>query len=152
MAHRNISEKDWGLIVEKVPICSVDLIILDSDEEKFVLGYRNSEVAGESWFVPGGRVRKNEGLREAAKRVSKEETGLDVDIVEKLGSYQHFYDESDVGAESGKHYIANAFIVSPREGEELEKDEQHRELKWFSDRPDDTHKYTKRYLEDADLP
>lgn len=151
MAYENISEEEWGLIVEKMPICSVDLIILDSNRKKFLLGYRNSEVAGRSWFVPGGRVNKNERLREAAKRIAREETGLEIDIIEKLGSYQHFYQKSDVETETGKHYIPNAFIVSPKQEQELEKDEQHTELKWFSEPPKDTHEYTKKYLRDADI-
>ena len=127
-----VDKDKWRVIVENVPIVSVDLVVTDPRESRFVLGLRNSNVAKDTWFVPGGRIYKNESLRDAVDRVAEEEAGVEVDVVRELGTYQHFYDESDIGTDSGKHYVANAYLVYT-ENSSLESDSQHSELKWFDD-------------------
>jgi len=51
-----ISEKEWRIIVQNIPVVSVDLIVLHKGG--VVLGKRCNEPAKGEWFVPGGRVRK----------------------------------------------------------------------------------------------
>ncbi|WP_338091415.1 NUDIX domain-containing protein [Sodalis ligni] len=52
---------------------SIDLIIEDVGE--YLLGYRTNRPASGSWFVPGGRILKDENLETAFKRIISTETG-----------------------------------------------------------------------------
>lgn len=144
-----ILPETWKSIVESVPICSVDLLIL-RESEKFLLGKRTNKPAKGKWFVPGGRIEKNEGFHEAVNRISKDEVGLEVEIERRLGFYQHFYKETEVGAETGKHYVALCYVVRPVSNNPI-SDDQNSELGWFRTPPADCHKYTMTYLEDCGL-
>ena len=141
-----ISDEEWEIIVRNVPIVSVDLVVLHDDG--VVLGKRKNEPAKGEWFVPGGRVRKHERLRDAVHRIGKEELGVDVEIIEFLGTYEHFYDTADVAPSEGKHYLANGFVVRTT-GEELAPDSQHETVRTFHTPPEGLHRYVEQYLEDA---
>lgn len=63
-----------------------------------ILFIKRSEGAGRDgqWCLPGGRPHKNEPLEVACLREIKEETGLDANILDKLGDYHggtYFYCE-----------------------------------------------------------
>ena len=69
-----ISEKQYKLIVETMPIICVDLLIIN--DGKFLLLKRDNEPAkGEFWF-PGGRILKLEKIKTAALRKAIEEVNL----------------------------------------------------------------------------
>lgn len=141
-----IPNEEWETIVDNVPIVSVDLVV--ECPEGIVLGKRSNKPAKGKWFVPGGRVRKGESLEDAVHRVSMEELGVDVEIYEKLGAFEHFYETSEVGC--GKHYVAHGFRVWT-EDSVFEPDSQHGHLATFQELPQDLHEYVVDYLEEADL-
>ncbi|TKX62978.1 NUDIX domain-containing protein [Halorubrum sp. ASP1] len=141
-----IPNEEWETIVDNVPIVSVDLVV--ECPEGIVLGKRSNKPAKGKWFVPGGRVRKGESLEDAVHRVSMEELGVNVEICEKLGAFDHFYETSEVGGE--KHYVAHGFRVWT-ENSVFEPDSQHGHLATFQELPQDTHEYVVDYLEEADL-
>ena len=111
-----------------MPIVSVDLVI--SHDEGVLLGRRTNEPAKGYWFVPGGRVYKGETRREAAHRVAREELGVEVEIVESLGAFEHRYDTADVPGVDAKHYLANGYVVEVVDGE-VEPDTQHEAVRVF---------------------
>ena len=123
-----ISADDWETIVASVPIVSVDLVI--SHDEGVLLGRRTNEPAKGYWFVPGGRVYKGETRREAVHRVAREELGVEVEIVESLGAFEHRYDTADVPGVDAKHYLANGYVVEIVDGE-VEPDTQHEAVRVF---------------------
>jgi|AntRauTorcE11898_2_1112593.scaffolds.fasta_scaffold13362_3 hypothetical protein len=41
------------------------------------------------------------------------EFGCEVEIQDRFGAFEHFYETSDVDGVGSKHYVANAFIVDP---------------------------------------
>lgn len=144
-----ISDSDWKTIVANVPILSVDLVVSTSDG--IVLGRRTNEPARGEWFVPGGRVRKGEPLVEAVHRVAHDELGIDVEIRERLGVYEHVYETADLVGVGGKHYVPVGYLVETSETE-FERDLQHDVVRTFD--PDDLpalHEYTNAYLRDAGL-
>jgi 8-oxo-dGTP pyrophosphatase MutT (NUDIX family) len=68
-----LSEEEFGRIVRCAPLVSIDIIIRDP-ERKVLLGLRNHEPAKGYYFVPGGRIRKGELLKEAFSRILAAET------------------------------------------------------------------------------
>ena len=117
-----IPDDVWAEVVKHMPIPSVDLVVRCTDG--ILLAKRQNEPAKGEWFVPSGRVRKGEQLSETVERVAQEELGVGVSIEERLGTYDHPYDTSDVNKSGGKHYVANGFLVNP-ETESFFLDAQH---------------------------
>ena len=139
-----IPADDWETVVRNAPIVSVDLIVRHNGG--VVLGHRENEPIKDRWFVPGGRVQKGERLTQAVHRVAEEELGIAVEICDSLGAYEHFYQNSDIGPDIGKHYVANGFVVESLDAEFI-PDGQHAEVQVFQSPPDDLHHYTKQYLQ-----
>ena len=79
---------------------------------------RNNEPAKGFWFVPGGRILKNERVSEAFERIMKEELGLDVSYqdAELVGVFDHMYDTNFANKQGfGTHYVVITHkIISPR--------------------------------------
>ncbi|MFC4990217.1 GDP-mannose mannosyl hydrolase [Saliphagus infecundisoli] len=143
-----VPEDEWEVVVDNVPIVSVDLLV--QHEGGILLGLRENEPVKGEWFVPGGAVLKNETLDEAVQRVAKTELGCEVDVVERLGSFEHFYESSEIDGIDRKHYVAQAFVVTPTEPINA-PDDQHSELRVFTPPFDDLHPYMTRYLDHMDL-
>lgn len=142
----HIDKQTWGSIVKSMPIPSVDLLVKCPDG--ILLGKRTNEPAKGEWFVPGGRIQKGEPLREAVHRIAEEELGLEVIIEQPLGTYDHFYDCSDVPESGGKHYIAHAYTVSATNCR-VSGDGQHAEFQVFEAVPDPLHPHVKAYIEQS---
>jgi 8-oxo-dGTP diphosphatase len=67
----------------KTPLVTVDIVI--ETGEGIVLVRRQNPPLG--WALPGGFVDPGESVATAARREAKEETGLDVELMELLGVY-----------------------------------------------------------------
>lgn len=148
--HDRIPDEEWETVVRNVPIVSVDLVVSSADG--IVLGKRTNEPAKGEWFVPGGRVHKHERLVDAARRVANEELGVDVEVVEALGAYEHLYHEAELDDVGGKHYLANGFVVETDISvDEMAIDDQHGGLRSFepAKMPTDLNEYAAAYLRDA---
>lgn len=59
-------------------------IIVNSDQDKLLLVKRRDVPV---WDLPGGRLEKGESDLECAIREAKEETGLEIEIIRKIGCY-----------------------------------------------------------------
>lgn len=143
-----IPEEEWATVVRNVPVVSVDLVVRTPDG--VLLLERTNRPAKGEWFVPGGRVRKGERLVEAVHRVAREELGVEVEIEERLGAYEHLYDDAETPDAGGKHYLANGFLVST-DATEFDLDDQHGAARVFETPPADLHPYVRAYLEAAGL-
>ena len=142
-----IPHKEWETIVRNVPLVSVDLVVKHNDG--VLLGKRQNEPAKDEWFVPGGRVRKNERLTDAVHRIAQEELNCDVEINQSLGVFEHFYDTSDIPSVDSKHYLANGFVVTPNKEPSI-GDDQHEEVRTFSEPFTEFHPYVEQYLQQLD--
>lgn len=141
-----IPPSEWQVIVANVPLVSVDLIV--EHEGGVLLGERKNEPAKSTWFVPGGTVEKNESLTEAVHRIAKEELGESVDIDERLGTYEHFYDTSEIEGIDSKHYVATAYRCHFEcDDFAIDADEQHSTFEVFRPPFGEFHPYVERYLE-----
>jgi colanic acid biosynthesis protein WcaH len=120
-------------IIDATPLISIDLVIQNSDG-KYLLGLRNNRPAQGFWFVPGGRVFKNETLDNAFIRIAKEELGVNScrNNAEPLGVFEHFYEDCVFDNEISTHYVVLGYkIVLDIIIDEL-PDSQHQQYIWLS--------------------
>jgi len=142
---RPIPPEKYRVVANNVPVPSVDLLV--HHDGGLVLGRRQNEPAAGEWFVPGGSVFKRETLIEATRRVAREEIGTDVVVDDRLGTYEHFYDAAATPGVETKHYLATAYVVTPR-GAALSSDDQHSALRVFDAPFPPVHDYVERYVRD----
>ncbi len=103
------------------------------------------------WFIPGGRIFKNERIANAFKRISGNELGIEYNISQSkfLGVYEHFYDNNLFNDDFSTHYIVMGFNISLEEAAEGMK-AQHETCRWFDIEAlladPMVHRYTKDYF------
>ncbi len=112
---------------------SIDLVIEDPSGA-ILLGWRNNPPAKGYWFVPGGRILKDELFAKAFQRIVKVETGLSLTLDDAtfLGIYEHLYPEDNFSQDPsfGTHYIVIAYRIKLTYSlPELPK-EQHSDYWW----------------------
>jgi 8-oxo-dGTP diphosphatase len=102
-------------------------IILYS-QDKVLLIKRDTLPFKGYWALPGGRMDTGEVIEQTCIREVKEETGLDVEIVYKLGDYHEhgFMDGIDYD------YYPACFIVKVVGGQTLKQDSEIQEIKLFN--------------------
>jgi 8-oxo-dGTP diphosphatase len=97
------------------PTPTVDILIeLEGRPGTLVFIERAHEPLG--WALPGGFVDRGEMLADAAVREAKEETGLDVELVELFHAY------SDPKRDARQHTVSTVFIGRAR-GEPVGSDD-----------------------------
>jgi colanic acid biosynthesis protein WcaH len=121
-------------LVRNAPLVSIDLIVENNNGEVLVGRRKNSPAKG-SWFVPGGRVQKDETLDVAFARITCEEFGAKIPRVKAdfLGVFEHFYPDNFAGVSSvGTHYVVLSFRLGAREVPDAFPTRQHSEFRWMS--------------------
>ncbi|MES3812054.1 GDP-mannose mannosyl hydrolase, partial [Escherichia coli] len=93
-------------IIRNTPLISIDLII-QNEKDEYLVGKRNNRPARGFWFVPGGRILKDESLDNGFARLTQNEIGIKMIRNEStfLGIFQHFYDDNFFNNEFSTHYI-----------------------------------------------
>ena len=130
-----LSEEAFATVVQSTPLISIDLIVENAQGE-FLLGKRTNRPAQGFWFVPGGRVQKDEPLAEAFARLTQAELGLSLPMTAGrfYGVWQHFYDDNFSGAD---------FSLTLPEA-------QHNDYRWMSPKAllaaDNVHENSRAYF------
>ncbi len=139
-------------VIDSTPLVSIDLL-LENNKGEILLGKRINRPAQNYWFVPGGRIRKNETIASAVERISNNELGqqLTVARLQAAGNYDHIYDDNYLNSPGiNTHYVVLAYRGSLSEKLSLSKDQQHAELAWWPIdkllQADDVHQNTKNYF------
>jgi 8-oxo-dGTP diphosphatase len=80
------------------------------------------------WALPGGRVDPGETVEQTIVREVKEETGLTVEIMSKVGEYH------EQGVQGGVEYdyYPACFLVKTIDGETKKQESEIEEIKLFS--------------------
>lgn len=145
-----LSEQTFKTIVASTPLISIDLIVRDP-KNKILLGKRVNRPAQGAWFVPGGRVLKDESLEQAFTRLLKVELGMGKTISSFKGVYQHFYDDNFSEESFTTHYVVLAYEVKFKGEITALPHAQHNEYSWFSElallNNDNVHMHTKWYFQ-----
>lgn len=102
--------------------------IIEIPPQKIVLVRRNTVPFRGYWALPGGRAEPNETVEQAVIREVKEETGLDVEIVTKIGEYH------EQGIQDGVEYdyYPACFLVKVIGGDMKGQRSEIQEIQLFS--------------------
>ena len=145
-----VPEELFAAFTARMPEVCVE-VVLDAPEG-VLLARRTNEPAKGEWFWPGGRLYKGEKLEPAARRIAREELGIDVTVEERLGVYAHFWERSAVSGNASRHTVNVAFRATPVDpGFEIELDTQHDDDRFLAGPEADLHEYVERYVEENDL-
>jgi colanic acid biosynthesis protein WcaH len=124
-----ISETQYKLIVETMPIICVDLLIIN--DGKFLLLKRDNEPAkGEFWF-PGGRILKLEKIKTAALRKAIEEVNLKC-IFHNIVSIEETIFKKNSEMYSDKHTINIVCKLLVDDITNIKLDDLHSSFLWTS--------------------
>lgn len=162
-----LDREAFKTIIDTTPLVSIDLLVRNA-QGQILVGKRVNRPAQGYWFVPGGRILKNERLAVAFSRLTEDELGLKLDVKDAryLGLYEHFYDDSIfTDAETGvsingvsindvsTHYVVNGLeLVLPESHVNLPC-EQHNEYRWLSKEEfktsEEVHVHSRWYVDNA---
>ena len=146
-----LSHDDFKTVVSNAPLFAIDLVVVNSAQQLLV-GLRKNTPAKGFWFVPGGRVYKNETQQQAFARISKQELGVALNIYNAtlLGVHDHFYADSIFGEDISTHYINTPYLLQFNEQDLVLPTEQHSEYKWVAlselESDQSVHHYSKVFL------
>lgn len=100
---------------------------------RVLLGLRVNRPARGAWFVPGGRIYKNERLDEAFARITLAELGREFvrSGAPLLGVYEHLYDDNALDeAGVSTHYVVLAHALSVDAAGLSLPEDQHSQYRW----------------------
>jgi colanic acid biosynthesis protein WcaH len=148
-----LPREEFLQVVERAPLVSIDLVVRRADG-KVLLGKRTNEPAKGCWFVPGGRILKNERLEAAFRRTCLDELGKPYasSVARFLGVFEHFYSTNFAGKPGvGTHYVVLAYELAPGDLPGQLPAEQHGEYRWFAVEEllgaESVHAHTKAYFQ-----
>ena len=113
MLYSAFSEMNLGTsrLYPERPMVGVGVLI--RRDGKYLIIRRAAEPDAGLWSVPGGLVDIGEKISDAAVREAKEETGLDVEIIDLLGVVDRIVRE---GSRIKYHFIIADYLAEPKEG------------------------------------
>lgn len=148
-----LPDETFKSVIQHTPLISIDLIVRNEQGE-VLLGKRVNAPANGYWFVPGGRVRKNETLDEAFIRLVREELGIESGVTRSdakfLGVFEHFYDDCMFGNDVSTHYVVLGYEIFFNNVGMLGRMDQHSMYKWIIESlvklDDSVNIFTKKYF------
>jgi 8-oxo-dGTP diphosphatase len=102
--------------------------IIPYPQNKILLIKRSTPPFVGYWALPGGRVDSGETVEQTIVREVKEETGLDVEVVSKIGEYH----EQGVQGSMEYDYYPACFLVKTVGGEIKRQKSEIQDIKLFS--------------------
>jgi colanic acid biosynthesis protein WcaH len=126
-------EKTLLEIIKLTPLVSIDLIIYNPLGE-VLLGLRRNRPARSTWFVPGGRIRKDERIPQALQRIARVELGIELDPRKThfFGVYEHLYEDNFAGEHGiSTHYVVLAHEIHLQGEMNISGDDQHTQFRWW---------------------
>ena len=121
-------------VITNTPLVSIDLIVRNPSGA-ILMGRRINEPAKDNWFVPGGRIFKNEDLKDAFRRICQEELGIELAITKAqlFGAFTHKYEVNVFGKPGiSTHYVVLAYDLNIVD-QPLDMNAQHSAIRWISE-------------------
>lgn len=128
-----LNKESFRHIVASTPLISIDLIVRN-ETGQVLLGQRLNRPAQGYWFVPGGRIRKNERIDVAFRRLTLNELGLECSAQNASfsGVFEHLYEDNFSGTDFSTHYVVLAYELRLSDSDLNLPLEQHSTYKWQS--------------------
>jgi len=152
-----LNHNDFVEVVKNTPLVSIDLIVVN-DQNEVLLGLRKNEPAKNYWFVPGGRILKNERIAKAFERIAKNELGINLAYrdADFLGVFEHLYPENFTERQDfSTHFVVLAYQVKLTQTLPNLPKTQHSRYEWFNRQSllneKNVHPYIKVYFEKTSL-
>lgn len=145
----NIPKKEYAKFHAQMPIVCIDCVV--SCDNKILLVKRKCEPMKGAWWFPGGRLIRNERLIHAAKRIVKDETGLNFSRQTFLGFDETQFETDPFDHNNGTHTINFVYAASISEIElmRIVLDDNHIAHSLFSYEEiynSSIHPYVKRFI------
>lgn len=119
-------------VIAASPLVSIDLIVRNERNE-VLLGMRTNRPAMGFWFVPGGRIRKDEPSLRALARIAQDELGISIPKSKLFGVFDHFYDDNVFAIPHVRtHYVAIGYELEICGSTPIRSDSQHARFKWWT--------------------
>lgn len=150
---QRLDESTFKTIVASTPLVSMDLIIRNSNGQ-VLLGLRTNRPAQGYWFVPGGRICKDETFEQAFFRLTEVELGQSLELSQAtfLGPYQHLYNDNFSGADFSTHYVVLGYQLDFDIDLNRLPADQHQNYQWWGVNEllasELVHRHTKAYFSD----
>lgn len=150
---------EYSYIAERFSIPALDICIFDPSGLLLMACRENTPGQG-SYFVPGGRIFKNETQSQALERILEAE-GLSIlkSNAKKFihcGVFDHLYKDGPLCSQYCSHYIVNAYklmtdsIISSQILGQIQKSPQHKDGSWkwinSNDQFLSIHPYSRQYF------
>jgi len=105
-------------------------VVVSTDRERpsLVVGMRRRGGNSVTWTLPKGTPDPGESTEETALREVVEETGLEVRIVEPLGSIEYAFMQAGTRIQKTVHY----FLMEPTGGDLARHDKEFERVRWVS--------------------
>lgn len=129
-----LSLPEFESLVKSAPLISIDFVILNVKHE-VLLGLRNNNPAKGSYFIPGGRIFKDETIKNAVSRLSIKEFGIELHLEEilPLGIFEQFYETNFFEKQNiTTHYLSMPFIYNIQGDFRWHQDSQHEKFEFFT--------------------
>ncbi|GGW82318.1 GDP-mannose mannosyl hydrolase [Alteromonas halophila] len=149
-----LDKQTFTAVIDSTPLVSIDLVVED-ERGDVLLGERANRPAKGFWFVPGGRIMKNERLTDAFERLTRDELGLSVSLAqaELIGPFEHFYSDYVFGEDVTTHYVVLGYRIKVKRANLALPTEQHARYHWFTVselmQSKDVHLHSKWYFDSA---
>ncbi|EGR0524535.1 GDP-mannose mannosyl hydrolase [Vibrio cholerae] len=150
---QRLDKATFKTIVASTPLVSIDLIIRNSCNQ-VLLGLRTNRPAQGFWFVPGGRIGKDETFEQAFLRLTELELGYPIPLNDAsfLGPYQHLYSDNFSGTDFSTHYVVLGYQLMLDLDLQTLPVEQHQNYQWWDEQEllnsEQVHRNTKAYFSD----
>ena len=134
MEKKLLSAERYAEIVRDVPILCVDLIIVGPFNKFLLVERKNEPMAGQFW-IPGGRVMRDEPIQAAAIRLAREEVGLELDSIKLHGIYEEVFEKSAANPATGIHTLSAVYWCVARHSD-VKVDDQSASYRWSEELPE----------------
>jgi len=138
--HECLTNEEYDFIFDRIPRLSIDLII--TSKKGILLSLRDIDPFRGMWHLPGGTVYKDESIKEAAERIARAETGLDIKVNSCAGYIEYMHATQN---NHDRHTVSIVLAASPL-SEELHSDYQAQKIQFHSSLPDTTIAQQKKFL------